>query len=523
MNYKVDMKCKGYKRVFNAFDAIAATTKRNEKQQILRDLHPHAEAAAGHVFWLAMGDVRFYLTSKTVPTRKSDTKYKTTDEAVRAFCAVAKQLADGKLSGNAAKTAMGIVFANIRVSHDIHKHTLKYLSAVLDKKLRLGVDTTVTELWDDVVEVFGVPKGIALITQKTGAFDKKAQAMISYPCDSEPKKDGFNISIRVDFENKTAKALSSDNMELPTLQEYADAFLRAALKTDIPKRYRGNNVIIFDSEVESVYSIAVDGKKWKSSWGKTSALLKAGYSKGAWTKKVAAETKQAICDELVFSVYDAYPPSAHTKTFDCPRPVRRKYFSEIAKDAAKQFKGKSVIEPIQYRTCNNFKELQKQHRAYVAAGEEGSIVRMHGQGVIADSRTRNNYVKWKEYTKEDAVILGIIEGNGRNAGRAGAFVCYVPKRKTKTKVTVPTDAARNWVWKHRHEIHGYWLEIVGADDATGNSNDSRNPVCSRFRDDQVPMPLKEVQKLCVKYKLPVPAKDNMSTKLFSTAIAKIAV
>jgi hypothetical protein len=525
-------------KVFDCFDAIAATTKRTEKHNLLAGMQ---KSGAMHtMLFLVFSKDKFYVTAKTInyngQASATKKRYASTDEAVHDFLDVVWKQANNKLSGNAGKQAINEVFAAIKKSKDnVHPSTHKWLLAVLDKNLRIGIDTSVAELFPDIIEVFGIPKGIALIEQKTGKRVPRAVKMISYPCDLEPKKDGFNVSIVCDTVKKTAKAMSSDNEELPALRPYARVVLKSLLKQKLPKQFGNATKIVVDGEVEARFDItnAIDTKSWKSSWGKTSALCKAGILKtGFDASAIKPLIQDMIHSDLDFTLYEIYPVSAHTSVFECPRLVRRKLFEAIA-DQIRAIKytntsgteclRKRPIKAIAYKTCRNEKELEAQHARNVGDGEEGSIIRMPDVGVLADSKWRGNFVKYKEYNKIDAVILGVVEGTGKNAGSAGAFQCYVPATKAFTKVTVPTDKVKAWVWKNRALVHGFNIEIIGAKDKTSEANASRNPVLARFRHDQLPLPLAQVKKLCEKARIAIPVKDNMGVKLFSQALARLAV
>lgn len=527
-------------KVFDCFDAIANTAKRTEKHDALLSL---AKSKALYtLLYLVFGRDKFYVTAKSVEYtgKASATKqrFASTDEAVSAFLEITWKLANNKLSGNAAKEKLNEFFAAVKKSKNVHASTHKWLLAVLDKNLRIGIDTSVQDIFPDMIEAFGIPKGLALIEQKSGKRVARAVKMISFPCDVEPKKDGFNISFVCDIDAKTVKAVSSDNEELPALRPYALLVLKALLKLKqenaIPKQYANQRVIVIDGEVESDYNIArrEDTENWKSSWGKTSALCKAGIKKTGYdAASIDPIIQEMIYRDLFFTFYEAYPNSAHKKMFECKRIIRRKFFTAVANaiTSLKYCVNKVDVvrfgsfRAIAYKVCRNEKELEATHVKNVNDGEEGSIIRMPEVGVLADSKWRGNFVKYKEYSKEDAVILGVVEGTGRNAGSAGSFWAYLPARKQFTKVTVLSDAIKAWIWKHRDVVHGFGIEVVGAKDKTGEANASRNPVLARFRHDQLPMDLKSVQKLCVKAKIAVPEKDNMSTKLFSKAMAAMAV
>lgn len=525
----------GSDKCFSVFDAIEATTKRTEKAELLKGIAKSKTARL--LFWLSMNKDKFYITAGSVKPEIAEYVFDNTDEAVNEFLKVLHRLSSHKISGNIAKAEVNAFFASLtHRKSKVHASTYKWCLRILDKNLRMGVDSSVHAVWPGIVPVFGVAKGLALIKQKTGERDKRAEKMISYPCDLEPKKDGFNISIKCDLKDKTSVALSSDNEELPSLQPYATAIFKALLRTKIPKAFGDASVIIVDGECEAKYRIDDPrDSKWQSSWGKCSALCKAGIKKTGYdSSSITPDMVKMLADDLCFSLYEVYPESAHTELFKCERKKRRAFFTAIAenvdriefrfgKHASVDVKRKDAVTAISYVTCSNKKELEEQHRKFVEAGEEGSIIRMPDVGVLADSTWRGNYVKYKEYSKEDAIILGVEEGKNRNEGTAGAFVCYMIDKKMISRVTVPTDAVKAWAWKNRTRLHGFCIEVVNAKDKTGDANASRNPVLARFRDDQQPKPLSEVVSLCRKHKLPIPVGDNMGVKLFSSALARIAV
>lgn len=516
-------------KVFDCFDAIAATTKRTEKHQLLASM---AKSKTMHTLLsMVFGKHKYYITAKSVEYtgKASITKHRfsTTDEALEKFVHICWLLHANKISGNAAKETVNEFFAAVKKSKDIHKNTHKWLLCILDKNLRIGIDTSVQEIFPDIIEAFGIPKGIALIEQKTGKMVPRAVKMITYPCEVEPKKDGFNISFVCDLENNTVKAVSSDNEELPALRRYAKTVLASVQKhlQDIPAVF-GRKIIVIDGEVESSFNPKKqsDASKWKSSWGKTSALCKAGIKKtGFDADSIDEEIAKMLANDLKFTFYESYKNTAHRELFSVARSVRRKFFTKIAVTAASMYKRESAFSAIEYVTCKSKKELESAHQKNIENGEEGSIIRMPDVGVLADSKWRGNFVKYKAYANEDAVILGVVEGTGRNAGRAGAFWTYLPARKQFTKVTVPGDLVKEWVWKNRNVLHGFWIEIIGAQDNTAGANASRNPVMARFRHDQTPMVLGDIQKLCAKAKITIPSKDNMGVKVFSKAMAKVSL
>ncbi len=499
------MKASTVEKAVDTFELISKTSARTEKKRLLLGLQDNK--AAKRMVLLAMGADQFYVKPPKLSdvTKVKCTKVEDLSCAWDNFEELIGNLLSGVIKGNSSRDAVNEFLYSVRN----FKIAQKWFHAVLEKKLRMGVDTSIQEVWPGLIIPFGCAKGIALIEQKTGKKVPRAEKMIDFNdiVFSQPKKDGFNVTFKC-RRNGTGTAVSSDNMELPVLKPWADIIsnevkhiVRVTGKEDL---YNAD-VIEVNGEVEAVFHPDKDGDKWKSGWGKTSALVKLGIKKTGYDESTISEDQWKMLEkDLRITLYDCYPEIAHIQ--EVPLEYKRRYSKCRAvvnniKDILESSNKKQTytlrarcINLIPSVPCKNQKELDACHKRWLSEGEEGSIVRMNSTPVKADSKWRGNYVKWKEHSKFDAVIVGVEEGNGRNAGRGGAFVTYIPATKKFTNITVPNDLARKEVWKIKDQVAGWYIEAVQqADTKTGNA--ATFPTMSRFRHDQVPMSLKEVQKI----------------------------
>lgn len=501
------------------FEKIASTTKRTEKERLLRSVVDNK--VAKRLIVLALGPDQFYIKPpklNTIP--KKQRAIGDYESAWLVFENVVSNLLSGKSVGNEARSEVLDLLSKL---HDLPL-AQKWFHAVLEKKLRMGVDTTIQKVWPGLIVPFGVAKGIALVEQKSGKMVERAKKMVTFPAGSQPKKDGFNVSFRCNLETGKGVAVSSDNMELPVLKPWANAIahiLRSVIS--LPSRGYSKVVnVIVDGEVEAHYDPeAKSDKAWNSGWGKAGALVKLGITKSGYDpSRITPEQYELLERDLRITLYDTYPELAHVETVDIAYRSRYQTTGAIVDNVQKlcskeRPKGspyalrKRCVSMIEMVTCRNWKELKVAHDAYVARGEEGSIIRLLDAPVLANSRWRGNFVKWKEHAKIDVVILGVIEGTGSNEGRAGAFVGYIPATKKYTKVTVPSIAGKDAVWKKRNSIAGYWIEVVQQKDAK-TSNAATFPVLARFRHDQPPMPLAKVKKIAENSKYAVRISKQMS-------------
>ena len=450
-------------------------------------------------------------------------------DAFNAFKDLLDHLIARKLTGRAADVAITDFF--IGMSKLKGTDAAKWFHRILAKKLRGGIDHTVSEVWPGLVMRWGVPKGKSLVVQKTNKMDKKLQDAViealALGVDSQPKADGVH-----GVANCTTKQMHSSSGErYPAVDKYAAAVAEAVASLKLPAIFKGN-VPLVSGECEARYDAKKDGEHWRSAWGKGGAIAKYGRKPtGFDPKEITPERQRLIDEDFKFVIYDIYPHTAQSEPIHINRRVKRTLLREIIDYIEKHHKRLGVrsksITLIKQKRCHTWDELLDAHNKWIGMGYEGSILRLPGASTLADSKTRNisvNFLKWKEYAYIDCVILGVEAGkrNTKNENRGGAFVAYIPTTKAVTRVTLPTDAARDLGLKYASSFVGFNLEAVEQRDPGGSVAKSRFPVCSRFRDDLTPVSEKRLQEIAksVKYdlgKITRTAKDSSHVDEMATA------
>ena len=449
-------------------------------------------------------------------------KIKSVGDAWAAFLLLAKQLASRKLAGNAAKVAIADMLGATK-----SKLARKWFHRILAKNLRCGIDRTVSDVWPGLVIRWGVPKGKSLVDQKSHTMDSKLKDAVIKALPkgvrSQPKCDGVHGVAVCD----TGAMHSSSGDLSPAIAKYAAAIAEAVATLKLPKVFNGY-VPLISGECEAKYDPKVD-KDWDSPWGKGGAIAKFGRTGTGFDQSRITPDKQKLIDnDFIFVIYDIYPDIAQQQSVLIKHSTRRKLLRQIAaycdKNAKRLGIRKGAIVLIPEVKCFTWKALKKQHETWLRLGYEGSILRLPGMRTLADAKTRNittNFLKWKQYDYVDAVILGIVAGkqNTKNAKRGGSFLVWLPAKSTTSKVTIPTDAAKDLALKHEASFVGYMIEASQQKDAGGDVAKSRFPTLSRFRDDLPPLSEKEVQKLCKQAKLPVRLSRKKSDKSAVLAMA----
>lgn len=500
-------------RMFDILTELSEVTRQAEKRKLMQEIveHPAAQVAEDIFKYALDWRISFGVKPAKIGEYRFNGSASTAHLVHEDFVELCKQLASGELSGNAARSAVKI-FLNSCYTVDQQR----WYHAVLDKHLRMGVDVLVNEFFPGLIEVYDVPKGAALIKQKTQEIVPSVKKRLSYPLKSEPKLDGYAILTYVNLDQEIAECRTSGGEALVAMQPFADRILARILKVGV--RDWLTDEFYVDGEVTATYGSREADAQWSDAWGKAGALAQSLQPrKSGKTPKLSVEMQTMLDCDLTYTTYDIFPASAMIAPVAVFPPKRHMELERLFSRTKLKY-----IEVIEQVECASWAETQAQHKLWVAAGYEGSIYRMQDTPIwSAGSRCRNNYVKQKDYQRVDAVILNIEEGSGKYEGSGGAFVCWMPERKAVTKSTILGDALRAWVWKHRREILGYWVEITMDASVAGNAHKARNPV-ARFRHDQRCVTGHELAAMFKAAKIPMP-KDfpQMEFKTFHKELASM--
>ncbi len=337
----------------------------------------------------------------------------------------------------------------------------KWYGRVINRDLRVGANVaTFGEVWPDLRSQFAVS-----LAEK---FDSTVS--LNYPVAVEPKLDGLRITLVFTDGGRVGKTRSA--------KEYNDV-LRYILATFGPSNCARDGEILADWEKNGPLS-SYGNKKYKSPWGKTSAMLKTGTSKGVFnpdrvTPEMWAEIRRDLkfwaFDEMSLSVYD--PSVALDKT-----PFHERRANLVNTLAA--LDDDSPLKLMPQRIVANREELDEAHAEFLVEEHEGSMIKMLDAPYFP-SRTAA-MLKRKELEFLDGVILEVLPGTGRNAKWAGSYRVRLATG-AETSCNIRGDANRQDHWNRREELKGTHIEMTQQKDAKAVSETARFPVFIRLRDD----------------------------------------
>lgn len=485
--------------VFETLVKISATTKRKEKDALMSSV---ASSATAHEFFKLATDKRANLWV-TVPNLdgiyfKGKKQPADLDKRWKQFKELYHSLSSRHVTGAKAIEQVKTFIASCNNEAPLNEAT--WYAGAINRHLNIGVsDSSLKKIWPDLVSDFAVQLAESLYDQKTMQIVKKVKDAIKFPCVDEPKLDGVNASlVSFDF---SGSVFSRANKAMPALQPWFDAFSSVlksvSAKGLVPKDFVLNGEFKADLHKD-------DPKNWKSSWGKTIALCHAGIkAEGFDEKNIDAYSAICLKRDMYFTIYNCYPFETYSKgSWDVrygdvnDRGSRSWLCAQFAAAMRKKFPNLRVYV-IDQELCHNVAELKKANARWLKEKAEGSMIKSC-EG-ICELERGTYFIKWKQYAKIDAVILGVNRGTGKYANSGGTFACYLPGKDDIVNVTCRTEQVRDWAMKNKDLISGYYLEVVedGADDDVAKT---RNPILARFRNDVPPMPAPEVVKLFDRFK-----------------------
>lgn len=338
-----------------------------------------------------------------------------------------------------------------------------WYARTINRDLRIGVNVaTYGDVWHDLKSKFGV--------SLADKFD--STTALNYPVAVEPKYDGLRITLVFRKGSGVAKTRGD--------KQYNDV-LGHILHLLAPKVKNGAVDGEIYAEWEKTGPLSTfGGKRYKSPWGKTSAMLKTGMTRhGFDPSRITDEMWTEIKRDLKFWAFDlidlcVYDPSVGIdKT---PFSERRAKLSDLVHSLGTG----SPVKLMPQRIASDRAELDEAHTDFLAAQHEGSMIKMLDAPYFP-SRT-SVMLKRKELEFIDGVILEVLPGTGRNANWAGSYRVRLASG-LETRCNIRGDSNREEHWNRRQELVGMHIEMTQQKDAKAVSETARFPVFIRLRDD----------------------------------------
>jgi len=435
---------------------LEETSKRSEKAELLRSAADNP--ILKELFKRTQTTYGLTLKMPELPKMASafSTSYSMEDEW-QTFLMLLDELSDRKLTGQDAVDTIH------RFLHAVDPTRGIWYGRVINRDLRIGVNVaTFGEVWPDLRSKFAV--------SLADKFDSTVE--LNYPVAVETKLDGLRITLV--FTDGKGVAKTRSGKEYNEVLEHILSSLGPVVQTGA-----ADGEIMADWEKTGPLS-TYGGKRYKSPWGKTSAMLKTGMSKGVFnpdriTPEMWVELRRDLkfwaFDQMTLDVYD--PAIALDKT---PFHERRtKLVATVQKTG-----DDSPIKLMEQIIVHNRQELDDAHTYFLAQEHEGSMIKMLDAPYFPDRTSA--MLKRKELEFIDGVILEVLPGNGRNAKWAGSYRVRLTSG-AETSCNIRGDANRQDHWDRREELRGMHIEMTQQKDAKSVSETARFPVFIRLRDD----------------------------------------
>ena len=302
------------------------------------------------------------------------------------------------------------ILRNVCLTSD--KQARKWLVRIFQKNLNCGVSNKgINKIYDHLIPEFN----IALCESYSNPGIFKMGTWIA-----EPKYDG-NRAIAIVDKRYNISIVSRSNKPFNNVEHIIEQ-LQALLKAN------NLNDVIIDGELYSP-----TGK-----WNEGQSIL-------------TTESKMDNAGNICYFVFDMVKGEDWRKQAT-PKLTERK---EVIKSVFTKNKTKNIkMAPwFAVKTEDEAKGIYKQ---ILKDGYEGIVLKHMGSG-YSFKRTEA-WLKWKPTETHDLTITGWEVGEGKNAGRLGAFLCDLKGVRTKVGGGF-SDKQRTEFWAKKEQMKGMTIEV----------------------------------------------------------------
>ena len=407
--------------VWKVFDELERTGSTLEKERILRE-NPDAV----EVLKLAYADVTYGVTlrEETHNEHLLSQQSKFTWEKLETLC---KRLVERDVK-NPELSIRGVL-ANYGSNGD-----RKWVPRIINRNLRIGVtDTLVNKV---------VPNALPKFEVQLAEEWRAPSFRLMYV---EPKYDGVRAIAYVT--KKGVEFFTRNGKPLYNMEHVA-------------------------SELKAAYTegeYVLDGEILAADWNATSSITR-------------RQTTHPDAATLTYYVFDYVQKKEWDKRVCSMSLVARKVaLKDTLKNLPKGRKQPHVVGLLGTPVATDMSAIDTAAKQYIAQGFEGAIVK-DADSAYVWKRSRS-WIKRKEVTTHDSVIIGFEEGEGRNKGRLGALVVKHNGGEVRIGSGL-NDLDRTSIWARREEFLGKTVEWEEQYQKSGITAKARFPVFLRIRTDK---------------------------------------
>lgn len=431
--------------IYEILNALAATSKRSEKEQILKSLSPELESLFKEVVKATYDPfINYWIRSPQVSSDIRKIAAGTVVELQRALNELIP-LKERTYTGNAARDHLAKVLANSSY------HTANIISRVVDRDLRVGCSvSTFNKIWPGLIPEFEL--------MACHTLDEKTAGSMVYPAYAQLKYDAARVAIivnhgTVSYRTRNGLTYNFVNVALDNL------FLTAAMKL-------GRESLVFDGEL---YQRLPNGQPASRT-----------VSNGIATKMIRGTSTPEDWEAIGISVWDVVPLESFIAGY-CKTSYSERF------DLIKQmFPEVGVVQCANNVMVKDYDEAVALAKKYIAKGFEGIILK--NPNAPWEAKRSKNCLKVKAVRQADLEVVELVEGTGKYTGKLGAVTCKSVDGLLQVNVgTGFSDAQRESLWSIRDELQGTILTVEYNELIKPKNSDVYSlflPRAIEFRDDK---------------------------------------
>lgn len=389
--------------IFPILEELASDAGRNFKISVLQK-HKSNELLKEVVFLALDPFTQFYI--RKIPKYQRGIHTIPLTGAIKQL----KKLTNRTVTGNAAIELLTDMLGSL------DEGNAKVLERIIQKDLKCGVAAaTVNAVWKDMIHEYPC--------MLCSGYEDKLISKFKFPAMVQLKMDGmrFNAIVR----NGNVEFRSRNGKEVNLLGNLAADFISLS----------GGMDVVFDGEL----LVASDGNIMDRQTG-NGILNKA--VKGTISADEAKCVSATLWDVIPYEDFIVgYSDSSYQDRFDRLQKLDL---------------SSGRIRLVEYQTVQDIGEAREVFNTYLAAGQEGIILK-DLSGTWEDKRVKHQ-IKFKGELECDLEVVGYEEGTGKYVGQLGALVCR--SRSTDAEpITVNVgsgfnDANRTELWSVRDNLLG---------------------------------------------------------------------
>lgn len=357
------------------FEELAAESGKNAKLDILNKYK--GSELLKRVCFLTLDPFTQFFIRKIPKYKYGAAPILTLEQALDAL----SDLSSRKVTGNAGINHLTNILAGCSADD------ARVIIRVIEKDLRCGVDTsTVNKIWSDLIHDY--PCMLA------SAFDHKLVEKMTFPAFVQLKLDGmrFNAIVRdgvVEFRSRNGKEI---HIADPMFGLY---FIEMA---------QGENVV-FDGEL-----LCLD-KKGNPLDRKTGNGILNKAVKGTQSMEEGETVGAVLWDLITLTDFEAR----------ISRTTYQERLTNLLRRTNPNRLTDRRVVVVQSFTVNNIDDVNEHFNRYLAAGQEGVILK--SKTMIWEDKRSKHQVKFKAELECDLKVIEWQEGTGKNKGKLGALIC----------------------------------------------------------------------------------------------------